>query len=626
MVTSNKNLKELQFTLEKSNKYPKTVLIDSGNYPEMSYEDLLRHIIVKLISKDGKVFVSKVIDTFINMVTDINSDAAHLFTTESNSILQIKTIFPKITEYGYSVSKNKRFKTPLMMHNKLISENNTINVDLPLIIPPKNWVLSEDSHNAYYGGYYSVNTKFDPLVSVNRRLKNQPVVSNRLVELINDMQQQKIYAISIMEPTESHSVRLHNIQESIRHLKADVPTTTLKKLQSDSMNTELILNAYTSFKEFVLNNKVDYIYLVIKADFRGRLTGSTLINPTADKFFRASLVTSCNNKKCKEFDAVASILQVLGMLTLNIKLLKATNLIPSDSIQDPWTDIYRNLINPVINDQFKADINKKIRRFQSETQVNFKPVMFDDIIIDGKHSIELFTRNFIKFATMRMSYNSNAWAISKSYLAETQINISPAHVIIVLAEFYDNFPFEYKTLQIIPKLNDIYTGTLGHGIKVDNRFISFDNTYLVDEKYDVEFYDHNGKRRVVEKYKRGSDINYSKSAMASNANLFHSVDSGACCTTIRKFLDCKKFIYTIHDAFVINEEDESFLKLTYNEALLSYHKQLINIFQKAIDMFGPHSEDMLSIIKINDELKFRLIEFEKYKTQIVNSTGSLKKS
>jgi hypothetical protein len=91
---------------------------------------------------------------------------------------------------------------------------------------------------------------------------------------------------------------------------------------------------YEIITKYINTYNINQIYFNYTLCFRGRIYVKGLISPTSDKLLRKSLSVPNSNHKLISFDATASMLQILAMITCSRKLMNIVNIGCKDSI-DP---------------------------------------------------------------------------------------------------------------------------------------------------------------------------------------------------------------------------------------------------------------------------------------------------
>jgi hypothetical protein len=228
---------------------------------------------------------------------------------------------------------------------------------------------------------------------------------------------------------------------------------------------------------------------------------------------------------------------------------------------------------------------------------------------------------------MRILYGSNPFQISKDIKKEYNLHkLSYKHILLVYATFLYHYPEEINILKLIKIINNTIMKNEYRGMYIDNKFINFRNTYYKSIKEIIRFKDNNNKRREVEiNLIDRTKLDIRKSNNASSPNFFHSIDSGICLSIIKTFLFNNKFILTIHDAFMVYEEDSIMITQEYNKELYKYNSKIVDLIDDVIDKIKFTKKDNEFIINYQEKLKFRRTIYKNMSSELLNSKFSLKR-
>ena len=608
---------ELQRTLEKNQSI---TYIKTGKYYKLkqpdNHIDLLNYIIISNIRNGGFVSVSKVIKDFIEVCTS-KSCNINLSLNEESCILFIKNSIKKL-DFNIIQSYQKKSKHTTLQFSIDLESLDQLHFNLPMITTPRDWILTEDCNNAILGGYLHNEDDLVKLIKSNYRLNSSDTnLSERLITLINRLHKVRFSTDSLYNSYETHKIEyeknlllLENMKQDSKYEKA------LYYMFMDEYIThaKMLVKSYEDFIKIIRNNHIKYFHFLFNICFRGRVYASGLISPTSDKVLRRYLIpyNHTNNDDIIEMDASASILQILATISCSTKLAKITNIFNDDV--DTWSHIHQLIIELSISD---IDIILNHYFINNSTKVFPATDVFD--------TIYLIDRNIVKYTIMRILYGSNPYQISTDFRNEYSINnLSYKHITIIYAAFFHNFKDEIDVLKIIKMLNRYMMKHNSRGIYVNNNFISYENTYYKTNTKSIKFRDNNNKIREVEVYLKSSELDINKSCNASCPNLFHSIDSEICLNIIEEFLDRSKFIFTIHDAFIIRKSDKELLIKLYNQYLFSQHTKLIDLIESHINIIKPTIKDLTFINNYLRSIKERKIEYKSLSNKMFSSNFTLK--
>jgi len=619
------DLKELQENIE-------TIVISNSNLYNIhndmnqslmtlnNHVDILNMIIIKNIRGNSSVPVASVFNQFIHYCVDRTMNPANRLTLEeaieflkynaSNVKFEIKEI------YNYNTNK-----TELAYNIEGVSK---VSFNLPMVIKPRTWkILYNDKSNAYLGGYLHNNNDIIRLKHDKVTLNNDIIeISDDLIGIINKIQCISYDTSSLVT---SYNIHLQEFRKLIKELKL---------LKDNSNSSKSNMRTYFHFRERIVNPKrviikayndiiniiklynVDRFYLTTTICFRGRIYTSGIISPTADKVLRANLKPygSNDNDSFINMDATASMLQILSVITCSEELSKITNLITDKAI-DTWSHLYKELIN-----RDKDDLSNVLIKYQ-QSKPKIKYIDIDDIY----DTMYLIDRNIVKKTIMRMLYGSNPYQISKDLRSEYNISkLSYKHITLIIASFRFYFPYESKALEIIKTLNKIEINNNSKGLIINNSFIQYSNAYYKVNKPTLDFKDNKGKRRRVElSVVTDKIVDKRKSNTASCPNLFHSLDSFICISTIEKFIDDDLFIYTTHDSFRINSNCTSKLLMAYNTNLFALNDFLTTIIQRSIDNNKMPKKQRNELVAYHKSINMRREAYIGFNKRIMKSQYTL---
>ena len=617
MPESEDRLINLQRTIERSQNI---TYIKSGKYFKLkkpdNHLDLLNSLIISNINNGGFVSVSKVIKEFIEVCTS-KSCNINLSLSEESCILFIKNSINKL-DFDIIQSYQKKSKHTILQFSIDLESLDQLHFNLPMITTPRDWLLTEDCNNAILGGYLHNEENLVKLIKSNYRLNSSDTsLSERLIILINRLHKVRFNTDSLYKTYEAHKIdyeynllKLENMKQDSKYEKS------LYYMFMDEYITHarMLIKSYEDFISIIRNNRIEYFHFLFNICFRGRVYASGLISPTSDKVLRKYLIPHdhSSDDEIIEMDASASVLQILATISCSNKLGKITNIFNEDI--DTWSHIQQLIIRLSINE---------IDNILSHYFINNKAKVFP--AKDVFDTIYLIDRNIVKYTIMRILYGSNPYQISNDFRNEYSINnLSYKHIIIIYATFFYNFNEEIDVLKIVKVLNRYMMKQNNRGIYVNNNFISYENTYYKTNTKSIKFRDKNNKIREVEVYLKSSELDRNKSCNASSPNLFHSIDSEICLSIIEEFLNKDKFIFTIHDAFIIRKSDKLLLINLYNQFLYNQHSKLINLIESHIVQIKPTKKDLTFINDYLTSIKYRSIEYKSLSHKILSSNYTLK--
>ena len=170
------------------------------------------------------------------------------------------------------------------------------------------------------------------LVHPNRRVHGNNIeIFPRAISLINQLQRIPI-SIATLPPVIDQYTKLFNQLNDDIKLNTIDNKSKLAQLRFKLNEFSIRLSSYSKLYNIMNEYGIKAFYYSYSMDFRGRIYATSVISPTSDKIMRNHLkFLQTPSETTAEFDATASILQILAMISLNIDLLKITNLIHDDS-------------------------------------------------------------------------------------------------------------------------------------------------------------------------------------------------------------------------------------------------------------------------------------------------------
>ena len=578
--------------------------------------DLLNFLVICNVSSGGFVSVSKVIKDFIDICTS-KSCNVNLSLSENSCIEFVKNSMKEL-DFVITKSYQKNTKHYILQFSVDLEMLNQVYFNLPMITTPRMWVLNNESNNAILGGYLHNDEDLVKLIKSNNRLNNSDtLLTDRLISLINNLHNIKFSTESLHECCEIHKMNYESNLIILGNMKQDTKyekSLYYRFINENITQAKILIKCYEDFIGIIRSNNIKYFHFLFNICFRGRIYASGLISPTSDKVLRNYLVPDVHdfNDEIIEMDASASVLQILSTISCSSKLASISNLI-TDNV-DTWSHIHKLIvrlsveeIDLVLNHYFNA----------SNTKVFLASDVYD--------TINLIDRNIVKYTIMRILYGSNPYQISVDFRTEYSINnLSYKHITIIYAVFFYNFKDEINVLKVIKLLNKYMLKQNNRGISASSKFISYENTYYKTITRNIRFKDKSGKSRNVDIYLRSSDLDLRKSSNASCPNLFHNIDSEICLSIIETFLDRGKFIFTIHDAFIVRKSDELLLIKLYNQYLYDQHNKIINLIESHLGVILPNVEDLTFINEYLTSIKVRRVSYNSISNQILSSKFTLK--
>lgn len=598
-----KNISDKQFSKYFVEKMPENHL------------ELLNAIVISNIKSGGFASVSKVIKDFIEVCTA--KDCSINLSLSLEGCLSFVKHSLRDIDFQIINSYQKKSKHSILQFSVPLDQLDQVQFNLPMITTPNDWVLSNNLNNGVLGGYLHNRFNLVKLINNNHRLDNsETLLSTRMINLINRLQKVKINSESLE--------KCYNIHKS----EYDLNLLTLDKMKMLTkydkilyymfrdeciIHKKILLRSYEIFIDVINTHKIKQYYFIYNICFRGRIYASGLISPTSDKVLRSLISPLFNCDKVIEMDASASVLQILSTISCSIKLGEICNIF--DKEYDTWSYIHNLIINLSLN-----DVDCILNEYFISNN-NSKVFSGKDIF----ESINIIDRNIVKYTIMRILYGSNPYQISKDFRSEySNKHLSYKHILLIYATFFHQFKDEIDVLKVIKLLNKYMIKQNSRGLHINNNFISFTNTYYKVDYKSIKFRDNDNRIREVEVELISNDLDITKSCNASCPNLFHSIDSEICLSIIEEFLNNNKFIFTIHDAFIISECDKEILLSLYNKFLFNQHNKLSNLIESHYKLIKMNDNDDQFVRSYVKSLNERKESYVKRINLISNSKFTLK--
>lgn len=612
-----KNLENIQKELELGSKiYNKNlyrVSITQNNYGS-SKEERIYVAIANCLAENGVSSLGRVVTYYVNR---------YIEEFKEDEKIPIRIIKEELLEnpkkYNVCFYLNKHIdhltseKRIIYMVKYIKEHERIISFDMPMIHQPYNWINSKTFHNAVKGGYYS-NMYFNLRKLVKKGDENyvQMKINKSYLEIINKIQQQPFSSTLINDCLLKYQEIINDKNNEIKNTTSNInflskmDTLELKEKykilirnkEVEEAQLEVYKSVYEKYKEFadlIKRHNIKNIYFTVACDFRGRIYIPGALTPTNDKILRKFLKDE-NGNNMYEYDARASILQILSIFTFNTKLMEILGLyedkykVYKNNIKDPWSSIFDKLIN---NDFDKNYINELLNIYDYTTKNYNKreTPSVDKIynIMKDNENEGYINRELCKYTIMRILYGSNPYTISKEYRKKLGYRIkyrslSYRHIHVILGKFIKEFPLEYKLMMILPKINGASLKKNNVGVTVNTGNLSFSNTYSTVEKRRIGFMNKDTSKISKVEWSLYTDkINIRKSNISFRANLFHAVDSSICTYVIDNMI-IDDSIVTVHDAFIIKENSYSKLKEIYKHALIKSMEILPTLLNENIDI------------------------------------------
>lgn len=612
--------KKLEVDCEKSIKAKTFKDLSMLTITDDEYLNMFKNILKHLSGSQAFLSVRVVVEKFIRTV---------LTTDNSNLRLSIHQAIPIVAEIlrsnDFNIKTLRGFDKSNLVFD-FTKSGEFYDYDFPMSIRPRPWVLNSEKSNAVLGGYISNHLDISELLAFTggMRVKNI-VLDRRLLSVVNALHLQN-YLLDI-------SGAIFELDQTILSLKHErdivnvsmsgkVGKAIMYEYENKLLSLEYKSKAYQKFREKIDFYGIGSLYFNYKLDFRGRVYIGESISPTSDNYIRHKLISGITHEPLVEYDATASILQILATITVSTELSDITNL-TSKPPKDPWLEIFDSL------NIDKSFVDIALKRYYKYVVKGADKKEFDTKSIENFRDV--ITRKVVKMSLMTLISGSNPFAIAASFKGTDDFRCTWKHATAVLAVFYYKYPFEFKLLRTIKDLNNQLIEITGEGLLVCNDYIAFNNSYNNVEGFEIDFPDFKGRRHRLTLDIPIEGIDKKKSNQALLANIFHNIDSQCCLEVSEEFLIVhNKPILTIHDAFLINERDEDLLFRTYNISLYKQRTYLINLLEKGVksiksDKTSKNIKVLDSVMLSIKELKRRCTIYELRHMDILGCKNSLKK-
>nr|YP_010886809.1 hypothetical protein Q6B14_mgp18 [Paralagenidium karlingii]WJH17931.1 hypothetical protein [Paralagenidium karlingii] len=494
----------------------------------------------------------------------------------------------KILDIIYKTKMNKtriyiKFNNNFIRYaiKHLLSKNN-----LPLIIEPTEWIFDEQNEvtiTSDGGGYlYKCQenegyTEF--LTHYNKDKSKMTCLKNKYLEAANYLQSQKF------EINTNHLQELisnpHMLFEEDEIIFLQENTYEMYKKKVDPYNIQKNLKEHYDIKKIKILNKLELIvlalvyknhnfYYTIFTDFRNRLYYTAyLLNPQGNKRARYLI----NLKTCTELvslDAVASGLQMFGLLLKNDSFLEKTRLIQTQDLTQTETDLYiyyKNKFNFSPLNYIETIIK------EDKETVTKKPNSKGIHIKIQKQSIEFQDRKIFKKLLMTHTYNQTVYGMANYIKKETDFlnDLTFSEIMLHMQNVKKFFKQEFKD---IDKLNEILIEVGGYCAKQNKPIIlgKTENTLISQyyaEQKSKKFHTIYKKKKIQVTFKK--DITPLKQSIkrakrAIMPNLIHSLDSHLLYKVAYQAKKEQIPLYTIHDCYVTDEKYKQKIKDFYLKA------------------------------------------------------------
>ena len=318
----------------------------------------------------------------------------------------------------------------------------------------------------------------------------------------------------------------------------------------------------------IFNN---YEKIEAKLNYEEKIKAYSLIK--AIKEYKDDINIKPIKKRLISKDAPASVFQhlILNFGWKDKKWLKMVNL----SSEDEWFDVYTFFI-----EEWKKQLSDKI---------------IENIDKKEKEKILLFFgRGSLKKTIMTSNYGVG-YDSAESYFKDIILDLKPEEIeetkLFItkywkeIQKLFENF-FEYTSNLLIIK-ND--PNTIINYIESNNGLI-----HLLDAIVDVNYYEKNkyvvdiqneGKRYTKSFKAISNKKNYQKEKTSARANFIHTLDAA-----LTRWICIRHEIYTIHDCFLIDPANVTYLISLVNEGMgFKFHNfEIINENEKEkIEIFSP---------------------------------------
>lgn len=588
---------------------------------------------IQAINYKGYVAISLLVNIFLNNMhrTKFKHTIRSLNGYLKSKLSLLSESYVIELQYVYThVNKPTR---PQLVYIIPSNELKEINLNLPMVIPPNNWQWDLETNNGIHGGYLTNQYNVYKLKSQNMQLYSHNTgIYPKTVIMINKLHQlawSYNSLINSLKYADNESRRLEAILgqynlESDKMSKFERLQYYQYKSQLDILN--ILIKAYNHLYNIYNEYNIDSIYFNYIMCFRGRIYANGIISPTADKLLRQSLIAPNMDKSLVEYDATASILQILAIITCSIKLMEIANIL-TDHPRNTWTELFELLFlnkdtnEPLTHPQLQEILN------QNRTKTN-QPINIEDI----QHNIKRCDRHMIKFTILRLLYGSNPRTIAQDFKKDYGISwVSYKHMQLIILLFKYHFPYETKMLAAIKRWNTRLIksrkkGAHKRGLYIDNQYTWFYNTYQTLNKTALYFnaWNHkknkwNTKPHEITIQIIADKIDLRKSNTSLIPNIFHSIDAGICCNIIEVFQNQGQYICTVHDAYLIEEHNAYLLYELYNEGLINNLTYIQDLIKHPKNQIITTREQDLII-----ELNKRLIEIKPLINNIKASRYTLK--
>lgn len=257
------------------------------------------------------------------------------------------------------------------------------------------------------------------------------------------------------------------------------------------------------------------------------------------------------NSATISLDATSSLLQIIGVLTKNKKLLYYTNLIDSRESKD----IYAYLINIISN---KYENNKFILYYKN--------------------------RKIVKYVCMTYLYGSTAKYLSIDMKEKFNIKLLLKDLITICNNIINVFKEEFPVIPLLKKIFNEYVLLFPSKMNISYQIWDKRLTYNISEAkkkvFKKELNIHSEKAGdqknlfyiTIPNYENDKK-NQLKKKKSAFVNVIHSLDSQICIKTRYNLMKYGIKTLSIHDCFITNIKH-------YSEVLQEYNKNLYLIAKK----------------------------------------------
>ena len=534
------------------------------------------------------------------------------------NIIHVDNYESDIFELDFNYKHFKKNPKMFSIKNQFIKNHiwliySILNIKLPMLVKPINWVKDNSNTYCYYLGGYLLSEQYKNLsLDLTSKLSSD--------HSLLDLSQNFIHAINYLQ-NEAFQINKEYLSyifdQDISFLENNFKYYDLKSRKDLNINLNNYLNNINCsiseeticyeilFQLFIYDCLKNYnLYFVYFIDFRSRIYpyGYPLTFYT-NKIFRGLFINSVNRgiipfridnldfylKELDKFsllsynllyqknlfligmDACASAFQIQGCIVFDLNIMKLTNIYNEEKFHN---DIYRyimvnfkdhilnnNLIDfPFYNNLYSKPKKNYILSFSKS--FDFKKI-FEDICED---------REFFKTIILPLSYNEGSQSRIKKFnlyfLKLLNLNV------IKFATNLDNefIKFIDKTfpkLQILKKLLKKIASIKSEGILLNNDYIKLLQFY--PEVNAVNIF-RRGKYGVPRQYKftlkNYDKIDKNKQKIATLVNFIHSLDAAILINVLLRCLKENINVFTIHDSFYVNLHNISLIIKIYNEAYI----------------------------------------------------------